>query len=102
MNKAARATGRREVGEELMSLLCQSCGMPFSRSGLAHGHESDGSPSADYCALCYDGGVFLQPAMKRTSMQHLVMHSFEREGWPKAAAWAATRHIAFLKRWRRA
>lgn len=85
-----------------MSLLCQSCGMPFSSSGLARGRESDGSPSADYCMLCYDRGAFLQPAMKRTSMQHLVMHSLQREGWPKAAAWLATRHIALLRRWRQA
>lgn len=80
--------------------LCQSCGMPFSQDGLKHGREEDGSPSADYCSLCFDNGQFLQPAIRMSSMRHLVMHSLQREGWPRAAAWLATRHIRWLKRWR--
>jgi len=73
--------------------------MPFSAKGLQHGHEADGTPSALYCGLCYDEGRFLQPDIKRTSMQHLVMHLLQRGGWPRPAAWLVTRHIARLKRW---
>jgi hypothetical protein len=75
--------------------------MPFSKNGLKHGHEKDGTENADYCRLCYQDGAFLQPAIKRTSMQHLVMHSLQRGGWPKPLAWLATRHIRWLKRWKK-
>ena len=36
---------------------CQCCGMPLPTPEL-HGTESDGSPSADYCAWCYESGEF--------------------------------------------
>ncbi len=81
-------------------IFCQSCGMPFGGQGLPAGHETDGSPSAAYCHLCYDGGQFLQPAIKRSSMQHLVAHALQRGGWSRPAAWLATRHIPLLARWR--
>lgn len=83
-----------------MFRLCQSCGMPMSETGLKAGLEVDGSPSRLYCHLCYDEGLFLQPEIKLSSMQHLVIHAFQREGWPKPAAWLATRHLRLLRRWR--
>lgn len=83
-----------------MLRLCQSCGMPMSAKGLAPGFDSDGRESRFYCHLCYDQGVFLQPDIRRKSMQHLVSHALQREGWPKAAAWLATRHFPLLRRWR--
>ena len=79
--------------------ICQSCGMPLSKDPKQGGLEKDGSRSHKYCSLCYDDGEFLQPDIKMTSMQHLVIHSLQREGWPKPLAWLATRRIAKLDRW---
>ncbi|WP_408629791.1 zinc ribbon domain-containing protein [Aliiroseovarius salicola] len=83
-----------------MLRLCQSCGMPMSDKGLAPGREIGGSISPYYCHLCYDEGVFLQPEIRLSSMQHLVIHALQRNGWPKMVAWVATRHLPFLRRWR--
>lgn len=84
-----------------MLRLCQSCGMPMTKKGLAPGHEADGSQSVHYCHLCYEDGAFLQPEIKLSSMQHLVSHSLQRDGTPKPVSWLATRHLPMLRRWRR-
>ncbi|MDH5797193.1 MAG: zinc ribbon domain-containing protein [Paracoccaceae bacterium] len=78
---------------------CQSCGMPLNKDPNGGAHEADGSISIKYCSLCYDDGAFLQPDFKVTSMQHLVIHALQRQGWPKPIAWLATRGIPKLARW---
>lgn len=40
-------------------MYCQSCGMPMV-APEHFGTETDGTPSADYCAYCYKEGVFAQ------------------------------------------
>ena len=79
--------------------VCQSCGMPMHKDPGGGGTEKDGSHSGKYCSLCYGDGAFLQPEIKMTSMQHLVIHALQRQGWPKWLAWLATRGIARLDRW---
>jgi len=79
--------------------ICQSCGMPLSKDPRHGGLEKDGTHSSKYCSLCYDDGVFLQPDIKVTSMQHLVIHALQQKGWPKPLAWLATRGIPRLERW---
>ena len=80
--------------------ICQSCGMPLNKDPGHGGREVDGvTHSTKYCSLCYDMGAFLQPDIKVTSMQHLVIHALQRNGWPKFAAWLVTRNIPRLDRW---
>lgn len=79
--------------------ICQSCAMPLNKDPEGGGLELDGTHSKKYCSLCYDNGVFLQPEIKVTSMQHLVIHALQRKGWPKFVAWLATRGIPKLDRW---
>ena len=79
--------------------ICQSCAMPLRKDPKHGGLEKDGSHSTKYCSLCYDDGVFLQPDIKMTSMQHLVMHVMQRNGWPKFLTWLMTRSISRLDRW---
>lgn len=79
--------------------ICQSCGMPLNKDPKGGGLEKDGSHSTKYCSLCYDDGAFLQPDIKMTSMQHLVMHALQHKGWPKPITWLATRGISRLDRW---
>jgi len=80
--------------------ICQSCGMPLRKDPKGGGLEKDGvTHSTKYCSLCYDNGEFLQPDIKVTSMQHLVIHALQRQGWPKVLAWLATRGIPKLDRW---
>lgn len=80
--------------------ICQSCAMPLKKDPKKGGLEKDGSHSLKYCSLCYDDGEFLQPEIKVTSMQHLVIHALQREGWPKVLAWLVTRQIPRLERWK--
>lgn len=42
---------------EMPEHFCQSCGMPIYEPAT-QGSEADGSPSADYCGLCYKDGHF--------------------------------------------
>jgi hypothetical protein len=84
----------------VVRLICQSCGMPLKKDPKKGGLEKDGAHSLKYCSLCYDDGEFLQPDIKVTSMQHLVIHALQREGWPKVFAWLATRQIPRLERWK--
>ena len=37
---------------------CQSCGMPMGTIVEMRGTNADGSTSADYCAYCFEDGVF--------------------------------------------
>ena len=61
--------------------ICQSCGMPLTKDPKRGGLEKDGQThSTKYCSLCYDNGAFLQPDIKMTSMQHLVIHALQRQG----------------------
>ncbi|MHC1593540.1 MAG: zinc ribbon domain-containing protein, partial [Methermicoccaceae archaeon] len=53
---------------------CQSCGMPMEKDG-DFGTEADGSRSGEFCANCYQGGKFTQPALTLEGMQELV-HDF--------------------------
>ncbi len=48
-------------------LICQSCGKPLDRPS-DHGTEADGTPSAEYCAVCYKHGAFSQPAATMEQM----------------------------------
>ena len=43
--------------------VCQSCGTPFSSSGMEQGREDDGSRNPDYCQWCYHSGSFTQQQM---------------------------------------
>lgn len=74
--------------------------MPLDKDPKHGGLEKDGTRSRKYCSLCYDDGVFLQPDIKMSSMQHLVIHAMQRQGWPRPVAWLMTRPIARLDRWR--
>lgn len=74
--------------------------MPMHKDPGGGGTEADGTThSSKYCSLCYGEGAFLQPDIKLSSMQHLVIHALQRHGWPKPVAWLATRRIAKLDRW---
>ena len=74
--------------------------MPLSKDPKGGGLEMDGhTHSTKYCSLCYDYGEFLQPTIKASSMQHLVIHAMQRQGWPYPVAWLMTRGIPKLDRW---
>jgi len=82
-----------------MSMKCQSCGMPMSRSPAAGGSEADGGKSVTYCSLCYREGKFIQPNFTATEMQKFCIAKMNEKGVPKFIAWLFTRNIPKLKRW---
>lgn len=43
---------------DMMTNMCQSCGMPMGSTDEHYGTEKDGSKSKDYCKYCYKEGAF--------------------------------------------
>ena len=97
------------AGEEMATMpetdgqLCQSCAMPLIADHL-HGSEADGSPSEDYCSLCYQRGQFIQPDMGVDQMIDLVSEKMAAQGdFTEIEARALmAKTIPTLKRWSRA
>jgi hypothetical protein len=48
-------------------LICQSCGKPLELPA-DHGTNADGSPSAEFCSICFKQGAFTQPAITMEQM----------------------------------
>jgi hypothetical protein len=48
-------------------LICQSCGKPLELPA-DHGTNADGSPSTEYCAVCFKQGAFTQPLITMDQM----------------------------------
>ncbi len=83
-----------------MAKICQSCGMPLSKDPQGGGLEADGSLSATYCSLCYDGGAFLHPNFNAAQMQTHCVEQLKNKGMPAFMGWLFTRGIPKLDRWR--
>ena len=80
---------------------CQSCGMPMKKDG-DFGTEADGSRSGEYCANCYQGGKFTQPALTLEQMRELVHDVLVNQlGMPEGDVKEITEsYLPMLKRWR--
>lgn len=83
-----------------MSKRCQSCGMPLKKDPEGGGTHTDGSKSADYCSLCYQGGAFTQPNFTAQDMQAFCIQIMrEKMHLPRPIGWLFTRDIPKLQRW---
>ena len=85
-----------------MSDRCQSCGMPLSKDPEGGGSEADGSRSATYCSICYTNGAFRHPDATLTEFQAHCVDALAAKGMPRILAWAFTRGMGKLGRWREA
>lgn len=83
-----------------MTKLCQSCAMPMSDDSRGGGTEADGSPSADYCSLCYQNGRFTNGITDPREMRSYARERLLEMGYPALKAWALSLTVPFLKRWR--
>ena len=83
-----------------MGQRCQSCGMPLNRDPNGGGSEADGSKSTSYCSLCYEGGAFRHPDASVAEFQAHCVDALAAKGMPRIMAWAFTRGIPKLDRWR--
>jgi len=81
---------------------CQSCGMPLSKDPEGGGSEPDGSRSATYCSHCYADGAFRHPDATLADFQAHCVDALAGKGMPRILAWAFTRGIGKLDRWRAA
>lgn len=81
--------------------ICQSCGFPLKRDKNGGGSEKDGSISAEYCSMCYEGGRFLSPPEvdNPKKMQIFCINEMRKSGMNVFLAWILTRGIPKLKRW---
>jgi hypothetical protein len=79
---------------------CQSCSMPLKKDEMGGGTEADGSRSAIYCSLCYDGGKFRKPDIKLEEMQAFVKDKLKEFGFPGFLVGIFTRGIPKLERWK--
>lgn len=80
--------------------ICQSCGMPMSRTD-DFGTEVDGGLSADYCTHCYRNGVFTYPDATVDDMAAIsgpIMAQIYSIPLEKAKAFSREQ-LSCLKRW---
>jgi hypothetical protein len=83
-------------------LICQSCGRPLERPS-DHGTNADHTPNAEYCAVCYRGGAFTQPAFTIEQMIEKTANVLAIQlgiAQPKARDMVAT-YMPKLKRWQK-
>ncbi len=83
-----------------MAARCQSCGMPLDKDPKGGGSEKDGSLSITYCSLCYQDGEFIHPTVSVAEFQAHCVEALVNKGMPKIMAWAFTRGIPKLERWK--
>jgi len=74
--------------------------MPLSKDPEGGGSESDGSRSETYCSLCYENGGFRHPGATLAEFQAHCVTALEAKGMPRILAWAFTRGMGRLPRWR--
>jgi hypothetical protein len=81
---------------------CQSCGMPIDPVFGNLGTERDGSPSVEFCSLCYREGSFTMPALTVEEMIEMSIANMTDDlGMPSDRALElANRVIPSLRRWR--
>jgi predicted amidophosphoribosyltransferase len=77
---------------------CQSCHAPLDNDDNL-GTEADGSPSKEYCWLCYQQGMFTNPYITLTDMQHHVMRMMERRHEDERHICQVINILPELKRW---
>ena len=80
--------------------VCQSCGMPMDQPDL-FGTNKDGTKNGDYCANCYQDGMFTSPNISMEQMIELVAAILvkEMDFDPEKAREIAEGTIPKLKRW---
>jgi hypothetical protein len=89
--------GRTALGARF----CQSCGSPFAW-WADYGTEADGSPSRDYCRLCYARGCFRFDCSMEDMLQVASARLACATGMPVARAQGLLgRLLPGLARWRR-
>ncbi|QBY00145.1 hypothetical protein E2K80_04840 [Rhodophyticola sp. CCM32] len=74
--------------------------MPLNKDPEGGGREADGRRSATYCSLCYDAGSFRHPDVSVEEFQAHCVDALTAKGMPRIMAWAFTRTIPKLDRWR--
>ncbi|HLA33753.1 MAG TPA: zinc ribbon domain-containing protein [Rhodocyclaceae bacterium] len=84
-----------------MGKRCQSCGMPMKQDPQGGGDNADGTKNPDYCSYCYRQGAFVQPDFSARQMQDFCMEKLREMRMPKLVAWALTRGIPGLERWKK-
>lgn len=83
-----------------MANRCQSCGMPLNRDPEGGGTNADGSRSTVYCSICFADGEFVHPGVSVSEFQAHCVTALVDKGMPRIMAWAFTRGIPKLDRWK--
>ena len=85
---------------------CESCGAPMGALDEMYGPglEADGTPSPDYCNVCYENGQFTNPNItlqeQIESIADIMVKSFGFD--PVDAMEQCKQGIPNLKRWKNA
>ena len=88
-------------------LVCQSCAVPL-KDLEEFGTAADGGVSTEYCAYCYQGGIFTHDCsmdeMIETNLQYLqAWNEGQGTNYTEDEARAILKvHLATLKRWKTA
>lgn len=79
---------------------CESCGMPLTKDPNGGGSEADESLSTKFCSICYENGAFRHPNVTVGEFQKHCVDALAEKGMPRIMAWAFTRGIPKLERWK--
>jgi len=76
--------------------------MPLKKDPQNGGTEADGIKNLKYCSYCYEGGEFKSPEIDTPEkMQKFCIAKMKEQGIPRFIAWAFTRGIPRLERWKK-
>ncbi|CAM4249054.1 zinc ribbon domain-containing protein [Gillisia hiemivivida] len=80
------------------ALICQSCGLPFSRKFM--GTNRDETKNEEYCSNCFDNGKFIDPSLTLHKLEVKFIEMAEvHDEITLEAAQAAIKELPYLKRW---
>lgn len=86
---------------EMPEHFCQSCGMPIADPAI-QGTEADGSPSADYCKMCYKDGAYTYETDLDNMIEGCVPYMVKQTGMARDEAVSLMGAILpNLKRWKK-
>lgn len=81
-------------------IMCQSCGMPLKETS-DHGSQKDGSPSDEYCNLCYGNGEFYCQTDNVKEFIAMVVEKMKAKKVNPIIIFLAKLQIPSLKRWKK-
>ncbi|RKS50541.1 putative zinc ribbon protein [Gillisia mitskevichiae] len=80
------------------TLICQSCGLPFTKELM--GTNRDKTRSEEYCISCFENGKFIDHSLSLHKLEMKLLEMAEvHEEITLEEAQAVIKKLPYLKRW---